>query len=281
MKGILVVNKPKGYTSRDIVNVLGKTVGTKKVGHTGTLDPLATGVLVVLLGRYTKLADIIVHDDKEYIAEIKLGVRTDTLDITGNILEKRKCQVSKEEVLKIFKSFIGNYKMEVPIYSAVKVKGKKLYEYARRGIDVELPIKEVEIRELELINLSEDTIKMRCVVSKGTYIRSLIRDICKDLNVIGTMQSLERTRQGKFRIEDCYTIDDVRSGNFKLKNIDEALDLPSYHLNDSEYGKVRNGSKINLAYSDKFVLLLFKREEIAIYEKDDDSYKVYVMLKID
>ncbi len=95
------------------------------------------------------------------------------------------------------------------------------------------------------------------------------------------MQSLERTRQGKFRIEDCYTIDDVRSGNFKLKNIDEALDLPSYHLNDSEYGKVRNGSKINLAYSDKFVLLLFKREEIAIYEKDDDSYKVYVMLKID
>ncbi len=146
MNGFLIINKPVGYTSRDVVNIVGKSLKTKKVGHTGTLDPIASGVLVICIGRYTKLVDHLTSLEKEYIAEIKLGVMTDTLDITGNILEEKDFNLTKEQITETLKKFIGKYKMEVPIYSAIKVKGKKLYEYARKNIEVELPVKEVDIK---------------------------------------------------------------------------------------------------------------------------------------
>ncbi len=281
MNGLLIVNKPTSYTSRDVVNIVGKVLKTKKVGHTGTLDPLASGVLVVCIGRYTKLVDTLTSLDKEYIAEAKLGIKTDTLDITGTILEEKPFSVTKELIIKTLNSFIGTYKMEVPMYSAVKVKGKKLYEYARHNIEVTKPIKEVEIKELELLDFHDDIIKFRAKVEKGTYIRSLIDDLSKRLNTIGTMNNLIRTRQGSFRLEDAISIEDIKNNNFKLLKIEDALDINVYNLNDTEYFKVKNGNPIILKSNETELLLKYQNEEIAIYKKDNIEYKVSVMLKID
>ena len=182
MNGIIVINKPKDYTSRDIVNIVSKKLNTKKVGHTGTLDPLATGVLVLPIGRALKVSELLTSNTKEYIAEVILGYETDMLDITGTEIKRNIPSVTKEELLKVLKSYIGKYNQEVPLYSAVKVGGRKLYEYARSGTPVIPPSKEVEVYSLELISdlkhikgAVEFTIK--CEVSKGTYIRSLIKDI--------------------------------------------------------------------------------------------------------
>ena len=274
--GLLIINKPVGYTSRDIVNIISKKLKTKKVGHTGTLDPLASGVLVITIGRYTKLGEMLTSLDKEYISEIKLGIRTDTLDITGNILEKKDFNVTKEDIEIVFKKFIGKYKMEVPIYSAIKINGKKLYEYARNNEEVELPIKTVKIKELELIDYQEGIIKFCTKVEKGTYIRSLIRDICKELNTIGTMKSLIRTKQGNFLLENAIELED----NYNLLKITDVLNIKAYNLNDSEYQKVINGNSLVLNSNEEQLLLVYNNEEIAIYNKRDKTYICNVMLKI-
>ena len=274
--GLLIINKPVGYTSRDIVNIISKKLKTKKVGHTGTLDPLASGVLVITIGRYTKLGEILTSLDKEYISEIKLGIKTDTLDITGNILEKKDFNLQKEDIEKVFKKFVGKYKMEVPIYSAIKINGKKLYEYARNNEEVELPIKTVEIKELELIDYKEGIIKFRTKVEKGTYIRSLIRDICKELNTIGTMNSLIRTKQGNFSLENAQELED----DYNLLKITDVLNVKTYNLNDAEYQKVINGNSLILSSNEEKLLLEYNNEEIAIYNKEDNIYICNVMLKI-
>lgn len=275
--GILIINKPSGYTSRDIVNIISKKLKTKKVGHTGTLDPLASGVLVLTINRYTKLGELLTSLDKEYIAEIKLGLKTDTLDITGKVLETKSFNITREEIEKVLKNFIGNYEMEVPIYSAIKVKGKKLYEYARSGEEVKLPIKNVEIKELELISYHDDIIKFRAKVEKGTYIRSLIRDICLKLDTIGTMQSLVRTKQGIFTLENA---DELEQENYNFYQISDILNITKYELNDQEYLKVKNGNFLKINRLEKQLLLLYQSEEIAIYTKQDNIYNPTVMLKI-
>ncbi len=277
--GILVINKGKGYTSRDVVNIISKIFGTKKVGHNGTLDPLATGVLVICLNRYTKLNESLSSDYKEYIAEVTLGIKTDTLDIEGNVLEKKKCFVNKEDLIKTLEKFTTVYEQEVPLYSAVKVNGKKLYEYARNGEEVILPKKKVMIKKLDLLSFDENKFIFKCLVSKGTYIRSLIRDILNDLNVIGTMSSLTRTKQGVFDIKDAYTLDDVRNGNYKLLKIKDVLDIPVVKIDDSLKSKVLNGVRLKGNYLDKVLFLDENDEEMAIYKKDKDEYKVEVMLK--
>lgn len=275
--GIIIINKPSGYTSRDIVNIISKKLKTKKVGHTGTLDPLASGVLVITVNRYTKLGNLLTSLDKEYIAEIKLGIETDTLDITGNILEQREFKtIKKEDIEKVLKSFIGKYEMEVPAYSAIKVNGKKLYEYARNNESVELPIKTVEIKELELLDFHDDIIKIRTKVEKGTYIRSLIRDICKKLNTIGTMNSLIRTKQGNFLLENAQSLED----DYKLLKITDVLNIEKYILSEEEYQKVINGNSLILNSKEDILLLIYKTEEIAIYNKQDNIYICNVMLKI-
>lgn len=277
---IIVVNKPSNYTSRDIVNIVGKTLNTKKIGHTGTLDPLASGVLVLLTGRYTKLADMLTSLNKEYIAEIKLGIKTDTLDITGNILEQQNFNITKQQIINVLSSFIGTYHMEVPLYSAIKINGKKLYEYARNNENIELPTKDVQIYNLELLDFKDDIIKFKAKVEKGTYIRSLIRDICTSLNTIGTMNSLIRTKQGNFKLEDAFTLEDIKNNKYKFLNIKEALNIPTYELNAEELKKVLNGNEINIKQNESYLLLTKSKEEIAIYQKDNDKYKCYVMLKI-
>lgn len=280
MNGIMIVDKPTGYTSRDIVNIVSKTLKTKKVGHTGTLDPIASGVLVLVFGRYTKLVELLTSLDKTYIAEMKLGILTDTLDITGNVIEEKPFSVTEEKIKETLKAFLGTYKMEVPIYSAIKVNGKKLYEYAREKKQVNLPVKEVEIKDLELLEFSEDTIKFKTHVSKGTYIRSLIRDIANKLNTVGTMTSLKRIEQGTFKLDQANTLEDIKNNNYKVYTLKEVLDIKEVPLTIEEFSKVKNGNPIKLDITEDIVLLTYEKNEIAIYKKTQDIYKSYVMLEI-
>jgi len=278
MDKLLVVNKEKNLTSRDVVNNLTKIFNTKKIGHTGTLDPIATGVLVCLFGKYTKLVDLLTSLDKEYIAEIKLGIKTDTGDITGSIIENKKYNITKEEIIKVFEKFPQKYEQTVPKYSAVKINGKKLYEYARNNIEIELPKREVSIFSLELIDYEKDIIKFKTHVSKGTYIRSLIEDICEKLGTIGTMNNLIRTKQGGFDIEDSFILDDIKNGNFKFQNIHEFLKYPSIEINDELIKIIKNGGRIKNIYNvqDK-VIFTYQGEDIAIYQTNNETLKPYIM----
>ena len=276
--GILVINKEKGYTSRDVVNVISKLFEIKKVGHNGTLDPLATGVLVVCLNKYTKLNELLASNEKEYIAEVTLGIKTDTLDIDGAVLEKKETYVDKNDLKKTLQKFVGTYEQEVPIYSAVKVNGRKLYEYARSKEEVILPKKKVMIKKIELLDFKNDKFTFKCLVSKGTYIRSLIRDILDNLGVIGTMSNLTRTRQGMFDISDAYSLDDIRKGNYKLLLVKDVLDIDKATVSDELKFKILNGNKIKGNYADRVLFLDEKGKELAIYKKDNDDYKVEVML---
>ena len=279
MDALLVVNKQKGLTSRDVVNKLNHIFSTKKIGHTGTLDPNATGVLVCLIGKYTKLVDLITSYDKEYIAEIKLGIKTGTDDITGNIICEENSNVTLDEIKKVLSTFPSSYIQQVPIYSAVKINGKKLYEYARENIDVNLPERQVNIYSLELLSFKDNTITFKTKVSKGTYIRSLIQDICKNLNTIGTMNNLIRTKQGNFDIKVSYTLEDIKKGNYKLLNIKEFLNYPIIELDDNIINKVINGSAIPNIYNIKDkVIFTYKSKDIAIYEIKEKELKSYIML---
>ncbi len=278
---IINVCKEKNMTSRDVVNIISKHLHTKKVGHTGTLDPLATGVLLVCTDRDTKLVDILTSKTKEYIATMRLGIQTDTGDITGNIIKKASFRVNKEQIIQTLNSFLGQSTQTVPIYSAVKINGKKLYEYARNGKEVTLPTREITISNIELIDFHDNLIKFKVTVSKGTYIRSLIEDIGKKLETVATMEDLVRTKQGSYKIEDSYTLDDIKNDNYKSIPLKTVLqDYPSYELNANEYFKVKNGSKMSLNLDDKIVTLLYNNKPIALYKKENDIYRVYKMLEI-
>lgn len=278
MNGILIVNKEKDFTSRDVVNKLVKVFNTKKIGHTGTLDPLAEGVLVVTIGRYTKLGDVLTSTYKEYIATMELGKETDTLDNTGNVLKTSEVRINEEEIKDVIMSYQKKYLQEVPIYSAVKVNGRKLYEYARTGESVELPKKEVDISEIEILNIEDNIVKFRCVVSKGTYIRSLIRDIGASLGVGAIMTDLIRTKQGKFKIEDAYSLEDIMNNNYKLLCVEDVLD--AVVINDYEdIEKIRNGVKIEYETDKEFILFKENNKEVALYHKSDEYYRMFLMLE--
>ena len=284
MNKIIVVNKEKGYTSRDVVNILCKKFKTKKIGHTGTLDPLATGVLVICIGKSLKIVDSIVSYDKEYIARVILGVDTDTLDIEGKILHEEKTNITKEELVNVLNSFLGTSIQEVPKYSAVKVNGKKLYEYARNNIEVQLPKKEITVYDIKLLtdieivnNRQEFTFKVK--VSKGTYIRSLIRDIGKKLNTCATMSNLTRTKQGKFVIEDSYTLKDIENDNYKTLDIKDVLEIEQVIVKDPLLNKIKNGAIVDKFFTtDKALVLDENSNELGIYityDKDNTKAKPY------
>lgn len=281
MDGIIVIDKPKGITSRDVVNNACKSLNTKKIGHTGTLDPIATGVLVLCVGKATKLVEVLTSNDKEYVATVKLGILTDTLDTDGMVLKKQETFVDKNELLNVLNSFVGTYNQEVPKYSAVKINGKKLYEYARCGIDVELPKRMVEIKNIELLEFSNDSYKFRVKVSKGTYIRSLIKDINDKLGIIGAMSDLRRIRQGKFLIDDSYTLEDIKNKNYKILTITDVLkDDKCVIIDDTLYKIIKNGGIIKNDYKDKYVTFIYHDDVVAIYkvyEKDKSKMKPYKM----
>ncbi len=256
MDGIIIINKPKGCTSHDIVHKA-KKIFNEKVGHTGTLDPMATGVLPLLIGKGTLCSKYLIEHDKIYKAKIQLGVKTDTADQEGNIIEKSQVDDSIfiiEKIKNTLKNMIGKNLQTPPIYSAIKVKGKKLYEYARKGENVEIPKREITIYDIELTNIDEKnkTIEFKVHCSKGTYIRSLCEDIATNLGTIGHMASLQRLKVGRFSIENSITIDDleknIKNDSF-IKNhfisIEKLFENePNIELNNRKLELFLNGVKL-------------------------------------
>ena len=269
---VLYINKPKGITSFDVANTISKKFGIKRVGHTGTLDPLATGVLIVTVGSACKIVELLTSEDKEYIATVDLGYSTDTLDIEGKVLEKKEVpnNLNIEEVLNSFKK---TYLQEVPIYSAVKVNGKKLYEYARNNIEVELPKKEVTIKEIELLEKNNDSFKFKCLVTKGCYIRSLIKDIGIELNTLATMTDLIRTKQGNISLEETNNIDE----ELTLHSIVDSLDYKKIVVEEDLEKKIVNGMKIPNEFNitDKVIFLNKDNKLLGIYEVEDNNLRVW------
>lgn len=277
---IIIINKEKNVTSRDVVNKVSFLLHTKKVGHTGTLDPLATGVLVLTVGRYTKLCDYLTSTYKEYIVTMKLGVKSDTLDSTGNIIKTSNKKLDINTIKKAFNNFNLEYDQVVPIYSAIHVNGKRLYEYARNNEQVNLPSHKVIIKELELLSIDNDIVKFRCIVSKGTYIRSLVRDIALTINMDAIMISLNRTKQGIFDIKDSITIKDIEDGNLKYYTLKDIFNGKIININDLEYFKIKNGMVYNKVYEDEYILFMYHNKEVALYKKNKDQYKMNVLLDI-
>lgn len=277
MNGLLVVNKPKNYTSRDVVNALNKVFNTKAIGHIGTLDPLATGVLVCLIGKYTKLNNLLTMHNKEYIADFKLGILTDTLDATGRVLDTSNNFIKKEKLVRALKKFKKTYMQEVPRYSAVKVNGRKLYDYARHDEEVVPPKKRVTIYDIELLDYEYDDVKIRCTVSKGTYIRALIRDICQYLKTYGVMTGLVRTKINDFKIEDAYTLDEIRNGDYKLLSLEDFLDFKVIDLDEDNLNRIKNGN-IYCDRENDYILFKYLNENIALYYRiNEEELKPLIM----
>lgn len=266
MDGIILINKQKDYTSHDVVAIVKKVLG-EKVGHTGTLDPNATGVLPLLIGKGTKLSKYLIEHDKKYQATLKLGIKTDTLDITGNILENKEVLIDKNvKIEEVLKSFIGKQKQYPPMYSAVKIKGKKLYQYAREGKQVEIQPRIIEIYNIKLDNYNEieKEIVFTVSCSKGTYIRTMCEDIAEKLGTIGCMKELERLQVGRFKLEDSITIQE-------LKDYIENKSCIEEHLIKCEE-IFKNNDKIIL--NDKKIQLFLNGVKLR-YELKDDVYRIY------
>lgn len=276
MNEILVVNKPSGYTSRDVVNKLTKIFHEKRIGHTGTLDPMATGVLVVCIGKYTKLNLELTSLEKEYTATMKLGIETDTLDITGNIIKTLDKKIKLDQIQKVFSEFPHEYLQSVPKYSAVKINGKKLYEYARENTEIKLPKRMVKIYSLELMSYENNIIKFKTKVSKGTYIRSLIRDIANLLGTVAVMESLIRTKQGNFSLEDSYNLESIENNEFEFIPLTKALD---YKVLDGNLNKIKylNGNKVLENIEDGKYFIKIDNDIKSIYEFKDKLGKPKIM----
>ena len=264
MNGILLVNKQKNCTSHDVVYKVRKIV-KEKVGHTGTLDPLAEGLLPLLIGKGTLCSKYLIEHDKEYEIVLKLGISTETMDGEGKVIENKEVEeelLDKKYVEEILVSFVGKQKQTPPIYSAIKVKGKKLYEYARRGEKVEIPKREIEIYEIKLIaiNREKKEIEFKVSCSKGTYIRSLCTDIAKKLGTIGYMSELKRLKVGNFKIEDTIIIDE----NIRKEDIEKKL------ITIEELFKTKEKIELNTKK-----LILFLNGVKLNENKEDGVYRIY------
>lgn len=278
MDGILVVDKPKGPTSRDIVNQVSKILGTKKVGHTGTLDPIATGVLVLTIGKGTKLTEMLQASTKEYIATAMFGIETDTLDTEGTIIKEEPVTITKEDVKRALKEMEGTYEQEVPIYSAIKVNGKKLYEHARKNEQVEeLPKRTVTIYETEFLSFEENQAAFRVVVSKGTYIRSFIRDLAKKLNTVAIMSDLRRTKQGTFPVEESHPLEEITK-DIKLISLIDAVSIPKQEATGEIFFKIKNGAVLEFTQRAPIVLWTNNGKALAIYEQDGPKIRPKTMI---
>ena len=282
MQGILVVNKRQGITSHDCIYILRDLLGIKKIGHTGTLDPMATGVLPMTIGKATRVSSFIQNSEKEYIATIKFGIETDTEDITGNILERSDKIPTKDEVLEILPKFTGRIEQTPPMYSAVRVDGRKLYKIAREGKVIDRPKREINVSSLKLLETNPFTLKINC--SSGTYVRTLISDIGKELGTFATMTSLIRTKVGPFSVENAIKIDDLESMTKeeieeKLYPTDFALrNIPKYNVPKSFFERLINGVKFyDNRMNDGKYSIYCRDEFIGIGEFVDGRLKIKVL----
>lgn len=262
MDGIIIINKPKNYTSHDIVRKAKKLLN-EKVGHTGTLDPNATGVLPLLIGKGTLLSKYLIEHDKIYEAVLKLGEKTDTADGEGKVLESQNVEQSilkKENIERIFNNLEGKQEQIPPMYSAIKLNGKKLYEYARKGIEVEVKPRTIEIYKLELIKIEDMEIIFRVSCSKGTYIRTLCEKIAEELGTIGYMKELKRIQVGEFNIKDSITIEELENQEIVSNKF---ITIEKYFSNSE-----------NIVLNERKLQLFLNGVQLT-YELKDGIYKVY------
>ena len=275
MFGFLNVYKPKGMTSHDVVSFMRKITNIKQIGHTGTLDPFAEGVLPVCIGKTTRLIEYLA-DDKEYLATVQFGRNTDTYDIEGVVTETFDKKVSEEEVFIGLKNFEGEIEQLPPIYSAIKVNGKKLYEYARKGQNVEIQPRKVFIERIELKNFDEinQTAEILVKCSAGTYIRSIAYDLGKILGCGGHLIKLIRTKAGGFNIENSSSLEDLKAGvqSFLINPVDVLL-LDKVEISDSDFAKLRNGNPIvnKTNKSNDFVILIYNNDIKAVGFRDNNK----------
>lgn len=291
--GVINIYKEKGFTSHDVVNIVRKTLGKVKTGHTGTLDPDAEGVLPICVGKATKLADYIAADIKEYKAEITLGIKTTTEDISGDVIEKKDVNASEDEVKSAINSFVGEYNQIPPMYSAIKVNGKKLYELAREGKEIERKTRLINIYKIRDIKaLDNNKYEFYVLCSKGTYIRTLCKDIGEKLGCGGCMSNLTRTRSGNFYIEKSIKINDFKDIvsqnklNDVLITVKEVLsNYMTVHIDSKAEKYVLNGNKISLSYINEKdikkgnkVVAEFNNNVVGVYETLEDCIKPITML---
>lgn len=271
--GVLLINKEKGMGSTKVVSIVRRLLNTKEVGHCGTLDPLAEGLLILTVGKALKISKYLEATTKEYITTLTLGKRTATLDAEGEFIETKDITpFSKEDILNTFKSLTGKIKQTPPLYSAISKDGKRLYEYARNNEEVNIPSREIEIYEMELIDFNNNSITYRIKCSKGTYIRVVNDDLAKLLHNIGYTTFLKRTKVGDFSIEDSYSLHDIENNNYKLISIKDSLkDFNKYYLNDFEYNIISHGNVFK-KYLEGYQLMIDKQgNEIALYKGDENS----------
>ena len=271
---VLYINKPQGISSFDICYKLRKVLNTKKIGHTGTLDPNATGVMVILYNEATKAAQFLVSDKKTYKARVLLGTKTDTLDIDGNVVETRPYAVpEKEKIEEVLNSYRGKSKQVVPITSAKKINGKKLYQYQLKGQEVELPVIDIEVFDISLNEIYEDGFEFSCEVTAGTYVRALARDILEKLDEIGTLSKLCRTSIDDINLDECDELDDVLNGKYTAHNLLDVLSkrYKTYEVDNVE--DIKNGKRIKIDSDEQYLLLTNNNELLAMYQKDGNEYK--------
>ena len=281
MNGIILIDKEKGITSFSAINNVKKILNIKKIGHAGTLDPLATGLLVVMMNSATKLSDYLMNANKEYIAEIFIGKATDTLDSEGVVVEEKKV-FELVDVDGVLKSFLGKRTQIPPMYSAIKQEGVKLYSLARKGVEVERNPRDIEIFEIErisdILNINGFVkFSFRVKVSKGTYIRTLSEDIGKALGYPTHLVNLRRTKIGSLDIKDSYTLEQIIKGNYKIISMEEALnDMYKIDVDEKLYKLIINGVQINqdsINTNEEQVVFTYKGKLIGIYVKYNGKYK--------
>ena len=279
--GYILINKEKGVTTTNVDNYIKRIFNIKKVGHLGTLDPFASGLLIIGINEATKFFPLIEEDEKEYIASIKLGIETDTLDLTGNIINSIKPnKYTIEEINEVLNSFLGVSKQIPPKYSAVHIDGKRAYDLARDNIEFEIKERDIDIKEISLIKYikEEDIIIFKCKVSKGTYIRTLGFDIAKKLNTTGHLISLERTSIGSYLINNSYKKEDI--SNDSIIPIYKFLNIDLFEINNESFKKVNNGNEIKILSDKKYLFLTHDKRLIALYTKSDNIYKCVRRLNI-
>lgn len=266
MNGLLIINKPKGMTSHDVVNIVRKTLHTKKVGHAGTLDPDATGVLVVCVNKATKALQFLTAEHKQYIATLSLGKATDTYDASGTVLEEKPF-TGYADLEDVLQSFIGESMQKPPMYSAIKIHGKKLYEYARAGEHIDVPARPIAIQDIQLLKEENNEITFQVDCSKGTYIRSLCVDIAKKLGYPGHMKDLIRTRSGNFTIDQAITLEDLAAGRYTIMPLEEAFaSMDRLILEDESIAL--NGKKIHQNIDHQVAVYNQEGQLLAIYGPD-------------
>ena len=288
MNGILVIDKDQGWTSQDVVSKLRNYFKIKKIGHTGTLDPMATGVLPICIGKATRLSELYLNDDKVYIAEITFGTSTTTQDAWGDVVDVSSVRPSKKAFEEALEHFKGRYLQTPPMYSAIKINGKKLYELAREGKTVKRKAREVYLYDLNCLGFSENTAKFSCRCSKGTYIRTLCHDLSTYLGTYGHLSNLRRVQSGKFSIDESRTIEDVLQTSLtdiskELLPMDWGLDsLPFIRLNPTEVEKVCFGQKIPYSFDkkveDRWIRIYGEEKFIGLGQFDGEKLHVKKLL---